>query len=142
METTPHRILAREGFSLIEVLIAITIIALMATAVSIGVFGALEDSRVERARQDVSNLANAVKLFKAKEGTLPKQSDWPDFLTNGSKKYPRPYIENKDGATDPWGNTYVYKVSGSKFNVMSFGADGVPGGEGEDADIKFDEEER
>lgn len=131
---------AESGFSLIEVLIAITIIALMGSAVAFGVFDAFFQSQRDRAAIDIDQLAQAVKLYRAKEGKLPSESEWPEFLTEGSKRYKRPYLDNVP--EDPWGNTYEYKKIGSKFDIVSMGADGVMGGDGDDADIHYLDEDK
>ncbi|MEE2713464.1 MAG: type II secretion system protein GspG, partial [Planctomycetota bacterium] len=87
-------------------------------------------------------LAHAVNLFRLTEGRLPNDSEWPKFLFAGSKNHPAPYITHRVTANghihDPWGNPYIYRKSGaSTFEVISYGADGAPGGQGEDADISF-----
>lgn len=140
--THDRRVRSTAGFSLIEVLVAITIIGLMVGVVGFNVFGALFQSRRDRAAIEIASFAEAVQLYRSKEGKLPTSGDWPDFLINGSKKYKRPYIDDtklEDGRlVDPWGNEYIYKkMSGSKFDIISYGEDGAPGGEDDSEDIHF-----
>lgn len=92
-----------------------------------------------RAQADVATLKQAVKMFQMREGRLPHNSEWPGFLTEGSKKHRAPYID-VDGklgkVEDPWGNPYEYKkLSARNFEIVSYGADASPGGTGRDADI-------
>ena len=97
------------------------------------------DQRV-KAQLDIDALKQAVNMFKLKEGRLPNDSDWPNFLFEGSKRHPNPYIDTdkfeSNEVLDPWDNPYEYsKGSNGKFEIKSLGADGAPGGDGDDADI-------
>lgn len=140
-EKTPQNARRAEGgFSLIEVLVAVTIIALMAGVVAVNVFDEFFASQRDKAAIDIDALKQAVKLYHLKEGKLPAESDWPRFLFEGSKKHPSPYIDTDkfgDGEVlDPWDNPYVYKrLGGRNFEILSYGADGTPGGEEDDRDI-------
>lgn len=130
----------RAGFSLIEVLIAVTIIALMGSVVAYNVFPALFRSQRDKARMDIESIRNAIKTFVMAENRIPTEGEFPDLLLNGSAKHPEPYIEKdnlKDGELkDPWGTPYQYKKHGSKdFEIISYGMDCAPGGEGDDKDI-------
>ncbi|HMS16559.1 MAG TPA: type II secretion system protein GspG [Planctomycetota bacterium] len=129
-----------QGFSLIEVLIAVTIIVLMGGVVAFNVFPALFKSQRGRAEADIEVMRQAVKMFQTNEHKLPMESDWPRFLVEGSPNQKQPYIDADkvaDGRVlDPWGNDYVYKrLSSTDFEIISYGMDGAPGGEGDDADI-------
>lgn len=131
---------AQQGFSLIEVLVAVTIIALMAGVVGYNVFGEFFAAQRDKAAQDIDNLKQAVKMFQMREGRLPHNSEWPSFLFEGSKKHREPYIDpdkfEDQEVKDPWDNPYEYKkLSGKDFEIISYGADGSPGGEGDDEDI-------
>lgn len=131
---------AQGGFSLIEVLVAVTIIALMAGVVAVNVFEEFFASQRDKAAIDIESLKSAVKLYQLKEGRLPNESDWPRFLFEGSKRHPSSYIDTDkfadDEVRDPWENAYVYrKISGKDFEIISYGADGAPGGEDDDRDI-------
>ena len=131
---------AQGGFSLIEVLVAVTIIALMAGVVAVNVFEEFFASQRDKAAIDIDGLKQAVKLYHLKEGRLPNESDWPRFLFDGSKNHRSPYIDTDkypdDEVKDPWDNAYTYKKhSGKDFEIISFGADGAPGGEDDDRDI-------
>ncbi len=128
------------GFSLVEIMIAVTIIVIMGGVVAVNVFPFLFESRVKRAQLDIATLKKAVRLFKMNESRLPLEGEWPEFLVSGSKHHRDSYID-EDQITegqilDPWDNPYVYKKLGSKdFEIVSYGADSQPGGEDDDADI-------
>ena len=131
---------AQQGFSLIEVLVAVTIIALMAGVVGYNVFGEFFQAQRDKAEQDIKTLRQAVKMFRMREGRLPNNNEWPNFLFEGSKKFKNAYIDKDqfegNEVKDPWDNPYEYKkLSGKDFEIISFGADGAPGGEGDDEDI-------
>ena len=131
---------AQSGFSLIEVLVAVTIIALMAGVVAVNVFEEFFASQRDKAGIDIAALKQAVKLYQLKEGHLPNESDWPRFLFDGSKRHPSSYIDADkypdNEVNDPWNNPYVYKkISGKDFEIISYAADGTPGGEEDDKDI-------
>ncbi len=100
-----------------------------------------------RAEIDIGVLKEAVGLFRMSEKRLPRDSEWPDFLVNGSQHHKEPYIDEEriqykfGEVLDPWGNPYVYRrLSARGFEIISYGADGVPGGEGDDADIRLRKE--
>jgi general secretion pathway protein G len=128
------------GFSLIEVLIAVTIIVLMGGVVAFNVFPALFKSQRDRAEMDISVFKEAVGHFRLLESKLPLESDWPRFLSDGSPNHKEPYIDVdklSDGRVlDPWGHDYIYRrLSSTDFEIISYGMDGAPGGDGDDADI-------
>ena len=123
------------GFSLVELLVVITIIGILATMVTVKVIGAVGKARTTKARAEISEIKKAVGMFLISSGKLPERLE---ELSEPSKDY-------EDGimpelGPDPWGNPYEYEKLGSrKFLIRSFGADGAPGGEtDEDRDIDSD----
>lgn len=126
------------GFTLIEVLVAIAIVMVVGGAATLGYFEFFAGAQRDTAVQEITNMAAAVQTFHLKEGRYPRESEWPTFLTEGSPKNKRPYIDKND-TTDPWGNEYVYKnpSNNSKFDIISYGEDGQPGGEGDAADLTY-----
>ena len=141
MSTRQRTIAPHErGFSLVEVLIAVTIIVLMGGVVAYNVFPELFRSQRDRASIDIENISTAIRMHLARESRLPNDGEFPQVLLEGSKKHSEPYLDPskaKDGQLlDPWGNPYVYKkLSGTNFELLSYGMDGAPGGEKDDADI-------
>lgn len=124
----------RRGFTLLEIVVVVIIIALLATLVAPRVFDNIGRSKQRVAQSGVAQIAQQVSLYMADNGMsrLPPNFDLM-ALTEGS----RPYLRPRD-LIDPWGNPYEIVVPGQEnidFDIISFGADGVPGGEDEDADV-------
>jgi general secretion pathway protein G len=138
--TTPKKLKNQKGFSLVEILIAVTIIVLMGGVVAFNLFPELFRSQRDKAALDINTLKEAVQLFQLRESRLPHEGEWQAFLFDGSKKHRDPYIdtsahENRE-VLDPWGNPYQYRrLNSREFEIFSWGMDGAPGGEGDDADI-------
>ena len=134
--------LIKKGFTLLELLIVIVILGLLVSLVSVNFLPTLSNAYTEVARQDISRLQQALVMFKINEGKYPDSSQGlaslkanPGNLRNASK-YPIGGYINKI-PVDPWGNDYVYNFPGQfgEYDIISLGADGQPGGEGENADI-------
>ena len=128
------------GFTLIELMVVLVIIGVLAALIVPNVLDRAEDARATAAKTDVNNLMQALKLYKldnqryptaeqglqallVKPGTVPIPANWKSYVD----KLPN----------DPWGRPYQYLNPGIKgeIDVMSFGADGLPGGEGKNADV-------
>ena len=128
---------ASRGMTLIEILVVLVIIGLIATAVAVNVVGAGEKARLDRAKADVQRIASeGVEAFKVMRGRFPTGDEGLDLLVK--EKFLK--ANSKDGKLlDPWNRPYVYLYPGQdhpdSFDVKSYGADGQPGGEGENADI-------
>jgi general secretion pathway protein G len=117
----------QRGMTLIEIMVVITILGLIMAAVGVAVIPMLDEARRDTARMDIGNVHNALKLYYAKKGRFPDTASGLRALveTQTLDKLP----------TDPWGHEYVYMNEGGKPLITSYGADGVAGGEGSDADI-------
>ena len=134
--------LLKKGFTLLELLIVIVILGLLVSLVSINFLPTLSNAYVEVAKQDVARLQQALVMFKISEGSYPTQEQGLSSLKENPGnlkkpgKYPSGGYINKL-PKDPWGNDYVYIYPGQygEFDIISLGADGQPGGEGENADI-------
>ncbi|MGB8929701.1 MAG: type II secretion system major pseudopilin GspG [Anaeromyxobacteraceae bacterium] len=128
---------AHRGMTLIEILVVLVIIGLIATAVAVNVVGAGEKARVDRAKADVQRIASeGVEAFKVMRGRYPTSEEGLDMLVK--EKFLK--ANSKEGKLlDPWNRPYVYLYPGQDhpdaFDVKSYGADGQPGGEGENADL-------
>lgn len=121
------------GFSFIELMVVIVIIGLLTSVVALNVLPSQDRAMSEKARADVAILSQAVEMFRLENLRYPSMDDGLDaLLPDGDRQG---YI--KALPKDPWGNEYLYLIPGENgvFDVMSLGADGRLGGEGEDTDI-------
>lgn len=125
------------GFTLIELMVVIAIIAALATIVGVNVLNALSDSDVAAAKAQIRNFKTALMGYKIAFKTFPSTAEGLDALINNSKS--KAFLDAKEVPLDPWGNPYVYTAEGGKYTIISYGADGVPGGTGSDADISSDD---
>lgn len=130
------------GFTLIEVMIVIVILGVLAALVVPKVMGRPDEARVVAARQDVAALMQALKLYKLDNRRYPTTEQGLPALLQRPTLAPVPenwkaggYLERLPN--DPWGKPYQLLSPGlhGEIDVMSFGADGQPGGEGVDADV-------
>src|SRR5512140_942900 len=133
------------GFTLIELLVVMAIIAMLAALVGPKLLGRSDDAKVADAKVQIRNLETALKLYKLDNGNFPTTEQGLASLvakpTVGQipKNYKAEgYLENKNVPKDPWGNDYIYLSPGEHgdYDLYSFGADGVRGGEGKNADIE------
>jgi general secretion pathway protein G len=128
------------GFTLIELMVVLVIIGVLAALIVPNVLDRTDDARATAARTDVNNLVQALKLYKLDNQRYPTAEQGLDALvrkpTVGTVPPTwKPYLDKLP--TDPWGRPYQYVNPGVKgeFDVFSFGADGVAGGEGKNAEI-------
>lgn len=125
----------RRGFSLIEVIVAVTIIALLAALVAPRFASLLRSSKRKTAQIEANALHRQVELFMIERGGGSLSADFDLIeLTQGDD----PYLNNKDDLIDPWGNEYDIYVPGEyniDFDIVSYGLNGMQGGEDDDEDI-------
>lgn len=128
------------GFTLIELMVVLVIIGVLAALIVPNVLGRADEAKITGARTDLQTIRQALKLYKLDNGNYPTPEQGLEALVRrpGSGPQPqkwKPYLEKLP--RDPWGNAYQYLNPGigNDVDVMSFGADGVAGGEGNDADI-------
>lgn len=132
----------QKGFSLIEILIALTLLAVAGTFVAGKFFENLHEGKVSSTKIQMSNLDARLKEFRRKCNFYPTTEQGLDALvtkpTGGRecKDYPaNGFIEGEQVPKDPWDNDFIYESDGKTFNIMSYGPDAEAGGEGQDADI-------
>ena len=132
----------QDGFTLIEIMVVIVIIALLATLVLPRVLGRQEQAFIAKAKSDIQALSSALKFYKLDNFHYPSTDQGLDALVKKPSGEPVPRHWKKGGyierlPRDPWGNPYQYLSPGEKmdFDLWSYGADGVEGGEGANADI-------
>lgn len=136
-----HPLSARaRGFTLIELMVVLVIIGVLAALIVPNVLNRADDARVTAARTDVNNLVQALKLYRLDNMRYPSAEQGLQALvvkptTGAVPPNWRPYLDKLPN--DPWGRPYQYANPGVKgeIDVFSFGADGVVGGEGNDAEI-------
>ena len=134
--------LLKKGFTLLELLIVIVIMGLLVSLVSLNLFPTLNNAYIEVAKTDIKKIEQAVLMFKISEGSYPTQQQGIKSLKENPGNLKRPGKYPSGGfinklPKDPWGNDYIYIYPGryGEFDIISYGADGQPGGEGENADI-------
>jgi len=133
------------GFTLIELLVVILIITILGSVVGVKLAGKPHEARHAATVAQLQNFTLALKLYQMDNGTYPTQRQGLQALVAPSALEPQPrrfptegYLERRELPLDPWGNPYVYLIPGSggeTYEVLSYGADGQPGGTGEASDI-------
>jgi len=131
------------GFSFIEVMIVVVILAILATLLIPRVMGRTEDAKRAAAKAQISNIESALQLYKLDNGNLPSTEQGLKALVERPSSGPAAPHWKAGGylpkvPADPWGFPYKYtnpSAQGAEFEIISFGADGTPGGEGKNADI-------
>jgi general secretion pathway protein G len=132
------------GFTLIELMVVIIILGILAMYVAPKIMSRPGEARQVKARLDIQNLENALKLYKLDNGLYPTTEqgllalvEQPETGTIPKKWKRGGYLEKGRVPKDPWGNEFVYLSPGLKgdFDIISYGLDGVPGGEEENKDV-------
>lgn len=139
-QTNNRRRRRQAGITLIEMLVVMTIIALFATLVAPQLLNQGDKAKVTKARADIAGLKTALTMYKLDTGVFPTTEQGlkaleiaPSTIKNWNGPYLRDALAN-----DPWGNPYDYRFPGQRGlepDILSYGADGQPGGEDLNADI-------
>jgi general secretion pathway protein G len=130
---------SQAGFTLIELMVVILIIGLLATIVVQNLRSATDKAKRVKAEADISQIKSALDRYYLDVGSYPTTDQGlaalvsPPNTGNDPKDWGGPYIERIP--EDPWGHPYVYQSDGNEYLLKSYGADGVEGGEGKNADI-------
>ncbi|GAB1342067.1 type II secretion system major pseudopilin GspG [Gemmatimonas sp.] len=134
---------ARRAFTLIEILVVIAVIAILASLVAPNVFQHVGTARTTTARSQLEMLATALDAYRLDTGRYPSTEQGLAALVeaptvDGTANWRGPYLR-RAVPLDPWGTPYVYRSPGEKnaggFDLLSYGADGRAGGDGDNADI-------
>jgi general secretion pathway protein G len=138
---TPARTVQR-GFTLIEIMVVIVILGVLAALVVPRVLERPDEARAVAAKADIATLLSALKLYRLDNQRYPTSEQGLGALVAKPQQPPLPPNWKPNGyldrlPKDPWGHAYQYVNPGIKgeIDVMSYGADGQPGGSGPDADI-------
>ena len=125
-----------EGFTLVELMVVISIIAILATIVTVNVLGVRDNANVTAAQGQIAIFKTALTSYNLAFGRFPTTAEGLDVLIRNEK---RPFLDTDQIPADPWDKPYVYTSEGPRqFRIISYGGDGQAGGSGLDADISSD----
>jgi general secretion pathway protein G len=131
---------SEDGFTLVEMLVVITIIALIMALVGPRVLNYLTESKIKTTKIQIQSFGTALDLFYLDVGRYPTSAEGLSVLVQGNSgagSWNGPYLKGGSVPNDPWGKPYVYRSPGEHgpFDIVSYGADGQEGGAGPAADI-------
>jgi len=132
---------SQKGFTLLEIIVVVTIIAILAAYIAPKVAGRADDARISKAKSDIRVLESSLELYKLDNFNYPSSDQGLIALVNkppGTElKHWRKGGYIKKLNRDPWGNDYLYQFPGAngEFDIYSLGADSAVGGTDESADI-------
>lgn len=137
----PHR----RAFTIIEVIVIVVILGVLAAVIAPRLIGRVGQAKQATAGTNAAAIASAVELYTADCGPPPAGAKLEDFLMRCPSgieeekwKQNGPYLKNVEQLKDPWGRPFVLVLPGRKnadYDIVSYGADGQPGGDGDNADI-------
>ena len=131
------------GFTLVEMLVVITIIGLIMGLIGPRVLNYLGESKVKAAKIQLQSFSSALDLFNLDAGRYPSSAEGLAALVRrapGIGAWNGPYLRGGDVPNDPWNHPYVYRAPGQRgaYDIVSFGSDGREGGSGTAADLSLD----
>ncbi len=137
---------SQRGMSLVEILIAITLLGVVGTLVVSNVIDSLREGETNSTKIQIKTIGKILLDYKRKCGLYPTTDQGLDALveapTSGKecKRYPpNGFVQDGKIPQDPWGNEFIYESDGRKYTIISLGVDGIEGGEGWDADINSED---
>jgi general secretion pathway protein G len=135
----------KKGFTLVELLVVVLIIAILATYVGVNIAREPGRARMTAAVTQIKTLRSALEIYRLEQGRLPTQEQGLKSLCEKPTLSPIPvtypadgYLDSRKLPLDPWGHEYAYLVPGPRgttFEIISYGADGQEGGDGDNADL-------
>ena len=134
-----------KGFTLIELMVVMIILATLITIVAPRFLAEPEKARKLKAEVTIANLETALKTYYLDNGTYPSTDQGMEALVSEPNTEPLPskyreggYLEKGKVPKDPWGHDFIYLSPGlhNEFDIVSYGSDGIEGGEGKDADVE------
>ena len=132
------------GFTLIELMVVIVILGILAGLIVPRIMGRPEEAKRLKAKMQIESLETALKLYKLDNGMYPSTEQGLQALVEKASTGITPkkwreggYLEKGKLPRDPWGNEFIYLSPGTQgeYDIISYGSDGVPGGEGKNQDI-------
>ncbi|MEN1705234.1 MAG: type II secretion system major pseudopilin GspG [Planctomycetota bacterium] len=129
---------SRRGLTLVEMLAVLVLLGLIAGVLTVGIAGSLGEGRVEIARTNMAIIQQKLEQFRTRNGSWPAAEIGLQALTDGQASPQTSYYLRPDQLNDPWGNPYLLIIPGPgefPYEILCYGADGQPGGTGEDADL-------
>lgn len=137
MQNQERRVFSERGFTLVEIMIVVVILGLLVGLVGPRVIDRFKKAERHTAKAQIEMLATSVDTFRLDMRRYPKELEELITSPSDSKNWEGPYLK-KALPTDPWDNPYIYKCPGDEnrdYDILSYGADGQPGGDKENADI-------
>ncbi|UXD87511.1 type II secretion system major pseudopilin GspG [Thalassolituus hydrocarboniclasticus] len=132
----------QQGFTLLEVMVVLAIIGGIMALVATNIIGSAGDARVKTTKSQIKLIENALDLYKLDNFTYPTTEQGLEALVKKPSSSPEPknyksggYLKGNNIPTDSWGNEFLYFLDKGQYEIVSLGADGQEGGEGEGADI-------
>lgn len=139
---TTNRPVKQRGFSLIEILVVLVILGLLVSIVAPNVLGRADEARIQKTEADFNAIATALKIYRLDNYVYPSTEQGLGALVEKPVLPPEARNWKTEGyldeiPQDPWGRAYLYLSPGEHgaFDLYSYGADGVAGGEGQNADL-------
>ncbi|MCY4336426.1 MAG: type II secretion system major pseudopilin GspG [Litoreibacter sp.] len=128
---------AAHGFSLVEMLVVVAIVGLLVGLVGPAAMKQLQSSRVNATAAQIDQLRAAIDIYQIDTGRLPGEDIGLTALVAnpGTAGWNGPYLRDGELPVDAWGGDFIYRFDGDQVRVISLGADGQPGGSGQNADI-------
>ncbi|MGB5600460.1 MAG: type II secretion system major pseudopilin GspG [Thiothrix litoralis] len=133
----------QRGFILIEMMIVLVILGLIAGIVGPQAMKYLGKGKTQSSKVQIENISAALDMYRLEVGSYPTSADGLKALVtapSSARGWNGPYLKKGEVPKDAWNNEYQYKRPGSNsqpYDLLSFGADGAAGGEGDDADISL-----
>ena len=125
------------GFTLVELLVVLAILGMIAAFAAPRVFKYLGSAKMDAAKIQIESLSSGLDLYRLEVGSYPASMSALVEKPAGVDKWNGPYLKKRSLPKDPWGKDYLYRfpAEDGSYELSSFGADGVEGGEGENSDI-------
>ncbi|GAA6150602.1 type II secretion system major pseudopilin GspG [Pseudoteredinibacter isoporae] len=129
-----------QGMTLIELLVVLAILAMIAGLVGPAILDQLDGAKHKTAGIQIKDLESGLEIYKLEVGRFPSSEEGLQALVSkpsNAKGWNGPYLKGKEVPQDPWGRDFVYKYPGANggMEIISYGEDGQPGGEGDSSDI-------